>query len=204
MDKVIKLLEYFKKYQEKGMGADLARFGMWLNKEINGERIVEVPVEYQLSDDVTIGFLMGRLLGYGDVWTRMAFRDLPIQHFYDYGILKHTEQAKNPTKKEIADQSLLEQSTCFEAIKRLVKHKVLTEETDMDDRRVKRVRLTSFGKKVTEVATQQAFRLSNLLVGDLTDKEKKDLIRILRKLDHFHEDLYRKVERNRIIENYNL
>ena len=204
MEQVIKLLEYFKVYQDKGLGDDIGRFGLWLNKELGAEKVVEVPPAYSVSENAAIGFLLGGLLGFGDVWTRLAFRDLPIQHFYDFGIIKFIEVMKAPTKKEVADKSLLEQSTCFEAIKRLTKHGILEEQVDTDDRRVNRVKLTAYGRKIASKATQQSFLLSDLLVGDLVEEEKSDLTRLLKKLDRFHEDLYRNTDKDKIINHYRL
>ncbi|MEL7002963.1 MAG: MarR family winged helix-turn-helix transcriptional regulator [Bacteroidota bacterium] len=201
MDQVIRLLEYWKEFIKRGLGQDFENFGKWLTKETEREK--EIPKDYE-SPNMTIGFLLGGLMGYSEVWTKMTFRNLPIQNFHDFGTLKFIEALKNPTKKEVAEDSLVEASTCFEAIKRLVKNGLLVEETDQSDKRVKRVRLTAEGLKVTDEATRQASLLSNLLVGDLSEEEKKTLIGILKKLDHFHEDLYRKTERDNIIEHYSL
>ena len=204
MQQVIRLLEYFKTYQDKGLGDDLGRFGLWLNKELGLGKMIDVHGRYEVSVNVTIGFLLGELMSYGDVWSRLAFRDLPIQHFYDYGIVKFVEHEENPTKKEVANMSLLEQSTCFEAIRRLNKHGILSERVDQNDKRVKRGMLTDYGQKITNQATRKVFLLSDLLVGDLVDEEKEDLTRLLKKLDRFHEDLYRNTGKETIIENYDL
>ena len=204
IDLIIKVLNHWKNFKEKGLGHDLSKFGQWLIDEENKEKQKDIPEDYSVSPNMMIGFLLGGLMGYTEVWTKMTFRNLPIQNFHDFGTLKFIEALKRPTKKEIAEDSLVEQSTCFEALKRMAKNGLVEEETDERDKRVKRVKLTKNGQKVTNQATQQAFLLSNLLVGDITKEEKNTLIGILQKLDHFHEDLYRKTERDKIIEHYKL
>lgn len=202
IDQIIKLLDHWKNFKEKSLSDDLGQFGLWLNEKENKKK--EIPDDYTISPNMTIGFLLGGILGYLEVWTKMTFRNLPIQNFHDFGTLKFIEALKNPTKKEIAEDSLVEQSTCFEALKRMAKNELVEEETDERDKRVKRVKLTKYGKEITDQATHQAYLLSSLLVGDITDDEKQVLIGVLQKLDNFHEDLYRKVDRDKIIEYYKL
>ena len=153
MDQIIKLLEYWKKFTERGMGEELDRFGLWLNQEhisekVNNEQLV--PDDFNNSTNFTIGYLLGSMTGYGEMWTKLSFRNLPIQNFHDFGTLKFIQHTQNPTKKEVANDSMLEQSTCFEVIKRLVKNDMLSEENDPNDKRVKRVKLTKNSKKITK------------------------------------------------------
>ena len=184
------------------MGNDLSRFGVWLNKELNEQKATEIRDEYKVSKNVQIGFLLGHMMAFGEIWTKLAFRDLPIQHFHDFGTLKFIEHHVNPTKKEIADDSMVEQSSCFEALKRLNKNGLLVDEVDKTDKRAKRVKLTKKGKETILRAMQQSYALSDLLVGDLIDEEKDRLIELLGKLNHFHEDLYRTTDKTRVIKGF--
>ena len=161
MDQIIKLLEYWKKFTERGMGEELDRFGLWLNQEhisekVNNEQLV--PDDFNNSTNFTIGYLLGSMTGYGEMWTKLSFRNLPIQNFHDFGTLKFIQHTQNPTKKEVANDSMLEQSTCFEVIKRLVKNDMLSEENDPNDKRVKRVKLTKYGFEVIERATSPTLK----------------------------------------------
>ncbi|MEL7145084.1 MAG: winged helix DNA-binding protein [Bacteroidota bacterium] len=207
MDQIIKLLQYWKKYTDRGLGEELDRFGHWLANELSQAESHQRPDMVDLDQlplNFKVGFLLGNLLTYVDMWSKMAFRNLPIHNFHDFGSLKFIEQEKNPTKKEIATDSLVEQSTCFEAIKRMTKKGLLEETTDETDKRVKRVCLTKYGQEVANKATEQTMKLSNLMVADLTEDEKVIVIRLLSKMEKFHNDLYLNADKSDIIKNYDL
>ena len=128
MDEIIELLQYWKSYSDKGLGSNLGRFGLWLNEQKNQAKNTEVPNEFQVSPNIKIGFLLGHIMAFGEIWTKLAFRDLPIQHFHDFGTLRFIEAQINPTKKEIAEDSFMEQSSCFEALKRMTKNGLIKDE----------------------------------------------------------------------------
>ncbi len=204
MDEIIELLQYWKSYSDKGLGSNLGRFGLWLNEQKNQAKNTEVPNEFQVSPNIKIGFLLGHIMAFGEIWTKLAFRDLPIQHFHDFGTLRFIEAQINPTKKEIAEDSFMEQSSCFEALKRMTKNGLIKDETDKHDKRVKRVKITQKGKKILEKATHQSMVLSDLLVGDLTEDEKLQLITLLEKLGSFHIDLYTNTSKEKVIDSFKL
>ena len=206
MDQIIKLLEFWKKYKEQGFSDDFARFGIWLNNEIPSEQDTSSTPQEVLEGDknTKIGYYLGELIEFSDHWTKLAFRNLPITGWTDFGILKGVEYSDTPTKKELVQHAVAEQSTIFEAIKRLQKYGLLEEVIDKDDRRVRRVKMTKEGKKVIDAATHQAIQLSNLFVADLSEDEKKVLIDILLKLNNFHRDLYQEMPKEKVVETYGL
>jgi len=207
MKEAIRLLQYWQEYLELSPQPSLERFSEWLRDKLNPSvenDEMQVPGQYQISLNMSVGFLLGQIIAYGEIWTKVAFRNLPIQHFHDFGTLMFIERNDNPTKKEIAEDSLQEQSSCFEAIKRMTRDGLLKDKEDKEDKRVRRVSLTSKGKEVVASAMEQAYYLSDLLVGDLTDEEKKELVKALQKLGSFHEALYRSGGKEKAIDNYNL
>ncbi|MEM6523742.1 MAG: MarR family winged helix-turn-helix transcriptional regulator [Bacteroidota bacterium] len=204
MDEILKLLGFWKTYTEQGLGNNLSHFGLWLNNELTKTETEKIPDQFNISTNVKIGFLLGHIMAYGEVWIKLAFRDLPIQHFHDFGTLRFIQVHKNPTKKEIAEDSMMEQSSCFESLKRLTKAGLLIDQADKNDKRVKRVKLTKIGNQVLEAATKQSFALSDLLVGDLNPDEKEQLIRLLEKLGKFHEHLYQNSPKEKITQAFKL
>ena len=207
MKEAIQLLQFWQEYLEMGHQPNLERFSVWLQNKLKKQHENEkmhVPGQYMVSQNMAIGFLLGNVMAYAEIWIKATFRNLPIQHFHDFGTLKFIEEKRNPTKKEVAEDSLLEQSSCFEAIKRMTKSGLLKDQEDKKDKRVRRVSLTAKGKKVIEDAMQQAYHLSELLVGDLTEEEKEGFIKVLQKLGSFHEDLYRSGGKDKAISQYGL
>ena len=206
MDKIIALLQHWQSYQGQGFPEDLSRFGVWLHyATLPNEEDDRTPGEVLQSDENSqIGYHLGELIGFTEHWTKLAFRDLPITGWTDFGILKAVEFGENPTKKEIAVQAIAEQSTIFEAIKRLQKNGLLDEIQDEEDKRVRRVKMTDKGKTIINNATRKAIHLSRLLVADLLPDEKSVLIKMLKKLNHFHREMYQEMPKENVIENYAL
>jgi DNA-binding MarR family transcriptional regulator len=202
MKTVINLLEKFQEYSEKtSQEPNLHDFGVWLQatQRDNSRYTFDkrgIPV------DPMIGYYLGNLMGFSEAWSKLALESLPLKSLTDFGILKYVEQHKNPTKRMVAKHALAEETTIFEAIKRLIKIGLLSESANPDDKRSKLVSLTTKGQKVTNFATEKVFNLSRLLVGDLSEEEKQSLLSILEKLQKFHEHMYHQTERAKISEDY--
>jgi DNA-binding MarR family transcriptional regulator len=187
-------------FQKIDASGSLEHFGSWLNLRYNKREEIATD-EPEVNDgglDVMAGYVIGALSNFVDVWVKIAYQDLPLVSLHDFGIIKTVEYGGNPTKKMIADQSLMERSTCMEAIKRMVKEGLFEEEPDSEDRRRKRVRLTPYGKEVNQEVTLRMTKLGTLLVGDLDDTEKKSVIPPLQKLLNFHKKLYFEEDREAV------
>ena len=204
INQIIKLIEYWKAFRAQGAAGNLEAFGQWLAQQEAQNKTFDVPNEYFQSPNLAVGFLLGNVMAYAEVWTKLAFRDLPLQGFHDFGMLKFVEDKTNPTKKEVAADSILEDSTTFEAIKRLGKQGLLAEAPDPKDRRVRRVTITEAGKQVVQQAMQQAVAMSDLLVGNLDAQEKEALINMLQKLAQFHDHMYRNTTKEHVITQYKM
>ena len=206
MDKIIQLLQDYQAYSEKGIPEDFALFGEWLKQKYADEQeyLTNAQDVNEAGLDVMAAYVLGGLTSFVEMWLKLSYQDIPLGSLGDFGILKGVEFMRNPSKKMIADQLIMERTTCMESIKRLVKEGVLSEETDPDDRRVKRVSLTPYGREVTEKVNQKMMALGHLLMGNLSEVEKKSLLPPLKKLLDFHDYLYRKKGKEEVKELYNL
>ncbi|MBV6646842.1 MAG: winged helix DNA-binding protein [Cyclobacteriaceae bacterium] len=204
MNEILSLLNLWKEYTELGKPVDIQLFGKWLNEKDLRERKERSTGSFQADEEAMIGFYLGNVISFSEVWTKVCLRDLPIVGFGDYGVLNFILKKENPTKKEVVQFHVGENSTSFETIKRLMKQGLIEEKVDSEDRRLRRVRLTEEGKRVSQLALHQAMKLSRLLVGNLSDNEKKSLLQILEKLFNFHYNLYHQSDKEKVIENYGL
>lgn len=204
MEKVIELMEAWKRYLEEGQGEDLGDFGQWLSNQKRSAESASMPKPPSPGYRMEFGRYFGTLTGFAEAWERIAFRDLPIKGFSDFDILNQVRQQGNPTKNTIAQNSTLEQSTLFESIKRLQKKGFLRDEVDATDRRVKRVHLTPEGEAVIEQAVEKAFKMSHLIVGDLSEEEIVNMIGLLKRLNAFHAHLHKTKSKDDIKDMYDL
>lgn len=204
MKTIINLLEKFEQYAEStSKEVKLHEFGAWLQDRESKNTVFSFD-QQGIPVDPMIGYYLGNLMGFSEVWSKLALENLPLKSLNDFGVLKYIEQEKKPTKRMVAKHALAEDSTIFEVLKRLAKQGLLKESTNPDDKRSRFVSLTAEGKKLTQIATEKVFRLSYLLVGDLSDEEKQNLLSILEKLQKFHERMYRTVDRDEISAKYDL
>lgn len=201
-EKILELLNYWQEYIGNHT-PELSGFAQWLldhkGKETEKKPQAEdgdyhspskhyILEEYSLDDQITL--FWGRLIRYTHLWSKKALQNLSIHSIEEYGLLKSVELLKSARKSDLVKYSLLESTTCFEMIKRLVRTGFLKESVDTQDKRSRRVALTSQGKKTISEADVQMKQLSALLMGDLNEEQKTELLLLLRQLNLFHENLY--------------
>ena len=75
-------------------------------------------------------------------------------------------------------------------MKRMIDAGLIEEVTDKQDKRVRRVKLTAKGKRTRENFFQQSVSDLKLKSGNLSETEKKELIRLLAYLEKFHTNIY--------------
>ena len=204
MENVIKLLEAYKKFLDHGFPPNLEYFGKWLSESLHHERPKDQKVNQLApeSKSAMLAYSLGILMSFSELWTKLAFKDLPLVNISDFGILKYIEITRQPTKKDVAENSIMEKSTCFEAIKRLERNNLLEEFADPNDKRARRVNLTTEGEKIIDRATVQTQKLSGLLIGDLNEKEVSLMLDVITKLNKFHKKLYKEGQKDKIIATY--
>ena len=78
-----------------------------------------------------------------------------------------------------------EKPSGFAVIKRLLKHDLVNERNDENDKRSKRVFLTDKGKALFFATVKQLNKVALIVSGDLTQDEKKQLYPLLKKIRRF-------------------
>ena len=196
LERLRELIDYWIEFSKSHKNEGLSAFGKWLYNRTAQPKQSGNPdfsVDEIYSKKMQLGYLFGQLSNFTDLWGKLAFKDLPIRSFEDYGILKEVEYKKSPSKNELAGTLVNEKSTAFEIIKRLIRDGMLKEHIDPEDKRIRRVQLTDYGKKIAQQADQMAAKVSELLVGHSTDEEIDLLLKIFSELETFHSNLHSNV-----------
>ena len=203
---VIELVSSYEAYLKEDHPDDLYLFSEWLKQRMAEERAYLTNDKFvdEAGVNAMTGYLLGGIASYLDIWVKLTFSDTPLTSLYDFGIIKAVQRYRNPTKKKIASEIITDYSSCIEMIKRLVKNGYLTEKEDEKDKRTKLVRLTKKGKDLIKVIDIKMKHLSDLIAGDLPETDKISLIHICKKLNLFHEQLYRTKNKETIKTLYNL
>jgi DNA-binding MarR family transcriptional regulator len=193
LDHLIQLLTDFRDFKRETGSESFPIFGEWLKqKYAQAEQFqTDEPTVNEAGVDVIASYLIGGITGYVETWIKLTYDGLPLHSLGDFSIMKSVEQLGSPSKKEIAARVIMEHSTCIESIKRLIRSGLLREKTDVNDKRLKRVMLTDAGVALLTEVDKKMMGLGTLLMGNLSETEKRSLIPILSKLNDFHRDLYR-------------
>jgi DNA-binding MarR family transcriptional regulator len=94
------------------------------------------------------------------------------------------------TKIQLIEKNGHEKQTGTQIIKRLLESGFLEEKNDEDDKRSKRLNLTKKGEEIFHTSVSKVNLTSKVLSGKLSDNEKDELLRILKKLNEFHSHIY--------------
>ena len=191
------LINEWEDYTEADHSPTLSEFAEWLHGKHAENQEVDLPEEIigeieRESLDNTVAGYFGMLVQLSNVWIKITFKRTPFQGFPDYGIAQFIMHAGTPTKSRVTDWSTLERSTAFEVIRRLQKLELLEEFPDPEDGRVKRVKISRKGRAALKKADVRVNQISKLMMGNLTEKKKIDLLKLLLSLTDFHLKEYKK------------
>ncbi|MEL6357425.1 MAG: MarR family winged helix-turn-helix transcriptional regulator [Bacteroidota bacterium] len=205
METAIQLLTEYDEYLRHGIPGDMALFGEWLKQKYSKqEHHSPQESDFEQGIDMMTGNQLGGLTPFVETWTKLAFQDIPLVSLNDFGILKTVQFLGAPTKKTILANAVMERTTCNEIIKRLIREGVFQESVDQEDRRLRRVQLTEIGKKMVPIVDRKMEALNKLLVGNLTEVEKRSILSPLKKLSEFYDYLYRQRSKEEIKALYKL
>jgi DNA-binding MarR family transcriptional regulator len=84
----------------------------------------------------------------------------------------------------------MEKTSGIEIINRLIRQEFIEQFDDEKDKRSKLLRITETGRRELMMILPRMNMVSKIVVGTLTKEEQNILTYLLRKLDHFHNDIY--------------
>ncbi|MEM9896791.1 MAG: MarR family winged helix-turn-helix transcriptional regulator, partial [Bacteroidota bacterium] len=140
------LIGHWVDYSKKRSNPSVEGFSTWLKARISPPSLESASSLKEKK--ICLGQVFGRIINFTEMWGKLAFKDLPIKQFEDFGILMEVKYRRNPSKNEVANLLLNEKSTAFEIIKRLIRDGLLMEEVDRHDKRIRRITLSDYGQEV--------------------------------------------------------
>lgn len=148
-------------------------------------KIVETNFDH-MPLEPQIGRLIGVLTRYFRFSCRQKMPKIGLSGLDEFGCLANIWQLGNPNKTELAEAEVLELTTVVEIVKRLERLQLVVEEIDANDRRSKRLTLTTEGANVLFKSIEILHQISNESFSELTMTEKVALQTILKKLQQKH------------------
>ena len=191
------IIEAFKQYQLSENSSDknsLSDFAKWINdkEEVNSEVELVLPTahlnNYEL--EVEISTMVISLNRYSRLLIKKGLIGFPELVSEDFTYLYTLMDVESMTKIKLIEKNVHEKPTGLEVIKRLLKHGLVGEKNDENDKRSKQVFLTDKGRALFFATIEQMNKIALVVSGDLSKNEKKQLHRLLKKLAHFHNPIY--------------
>ncbi|WP_375562919.1 MarR family winged helix-turn-helix transcriptional regulator [Bernardetia sp. OM2101] len=208
-----KAQEYETQTGQKLEKDDLAIFSKWLYVQthscvsqvskneasqdcISKEEIKLEPTGETL--DSIIGKFIGFMYRFAKFYTKKALEDSPLTTLDDFTYLGSIMLKEGSTKTEIIDYHIHEKTTGIEILKRLKKNHFITEKKSLTDGRSKSLFITEAGRGIFFAHVGSMQKIGELIVGDLQESEKRQLISLLNRLNDFHQPIYHENKKENI------
>lgn len=169
-------------------------FRVWMNDK---KYVDESPTKIFKNENHQVSFtenevckqvlLLGR---YSKLLIRKGLGDFPELANEEFTYLYRLKDEPFLTKIQLIEKNGHEKQTGTQIIKRLLEAGFLEEKNDKDDKRSKRLNLTKKGEEIFHASVSNVNLISKILSGKLSDSEKSEFLKILRKLNEFHSHIY--------------
>jgi DNA-binding MarR family transcriptional regulator len=147
--------------------------------------------------------IIGRIQKLNMNYANLALKGSELNQIEEYGILQTIKQDKNPKKTEIIYANLLELSSGTDMLTRLKNRGLIKEYDDKEDKRSKRIELTTKGEKAIEATKLKIFKNAKLLMNDLSEDDKALCIQLLKNIEIKFSALWQKHKGKEFEEIYN-
>lgn len=169
-------------------------FRLWMNDK---KYTNESPTKLFTNENHNVSFTENEickqillLSRYSKLLIRKGLSDFPNLANEEFTYLYRLKDEPDLTKIQLIEKNGHEKQTGTQIIKRLLEAGFVEEKNDQDDKRSKRLNLTKKGEETFHQSVASVNQTSKILSGTLSDDEKKELLKILKKLNEFHSHLY--------------
>jgi DNA-binding MarR family transcriptional regulator len=198
IDLIKALLDHIENYEKEFGNSDLKEFSIYLKDKVATEqpKSSELPFDkhnyqnYKSYAEVEFSTLLTNLYRFAKHYMKKAFANMEIKTIDEFGFLASLLRQKSMTKNELISQHLLETSSGSEIIKRLIKNGLIQEIPDENDKRAKRVLLTDKGKATIFASFDEMHKISEIIIGNLSQEELKQALAVFNKLSFFHQHIH--------------
>lgn len=196
--KLLKLLiEHLEDYEKEYSNSDLKEFSLFLNDRLmignlppKSKYKKEDYKKYKSFAEVEFSTLLAGLFRFAKHYTKKALSDSNIKTLDEFGFLSTLLREESMLKKELIDSHLMEVSSGSEIIKRMIKHGLIYEYPDENDKRAKRISLTKEGVKEIMGTFDNMQMAAQIVMGNLSMEEVKTTLKVMNKLTYFHNHIH--------------
>jgi DNA-binding MarR family transcriptional regulator len=186
---LVKLWGIFEEQYPKGSIADFFRHSLAASD-------VQQPIaaEGKLVPDLNgrLVILLRRIGKFHIAYSNKALEGTGLGQMEEFGILVTIFNQGNPIKSEAIYNNIMELSSGTNMLVRMKKQGLVTEYADNEDKRVKRLKVTTKGLETLQKAKELVLKVAHMMVHDLTDDDKQLCIHLLDPVDKRFSGMFQK------------
>jgi len=157
--------------------------------ELRGDLPSEELVDKD-GPDTDISILIVLLFRYAKGYIKKAMKESKINTADEFSFLITLMTYESLNKTELIMKQVMEKTSGTEIINRLLKMGLVEQFNDINDKRSVRVKITQTGRMELLKVLPQMNVVSQIVAGNLNETEKTMLAYMLRKLEHYHNEIF--------------
>lgn len=195
---VLDLVQEFDAQNQENLeySMDIEGFKQWVAHS-EGMNTVEEDPDWEGKDkgrspESVINTLIVHMNRYAKSYSKSAIHNSDFSTQEDFIYLINLKAFGAMSKMELVKKNVQEKSAGMQIINRLIRQGWVNQTDSEIDKRSKLIEVNEKGLAVLEKQMDEVRDATRIVTGDLTHKEKMQLIVLLKKLDDFHEPIYLK------------
>jgi DNA-binding MarR family transcriptional regulator len=158
-------------------------------REISGDKEAWLTDEYR-NEARDISILIVLMNRYAKWYIKRVLKDSHLHTPDEFSFLITLMTYDSLSKSELITKQVMEKTSGTEIINRLIKRGLIVESADDNDKRSVRVSITRPGREEILRLLPLMGKVTKIVKGNLSNDEVNTLSYLLKKLDHFHNDIY--------------
>jgi len=189
MNKTVQLVNEWGAYEANHPEAsveDFCRFYLINEREKENREQLFEGTGIPQRPELILSKLLGRIMRMFSVYAEDAIKTTGLKRADEFYFLAYIDQAKNPRKTEVIYSGIIELSTGLSILEQLKKAGFIEEKDDPEDKRSKRVNITSEGKAVLFSCYEKFRQVGDILFGEMATEDMQLCIQLLQPIDTRH------------------
>jgi DNA-binding MarR family transcriptional regulator len=183
MNKTVQLVNEWGRFEEHHPDGNIEDFcRLFLAKKSEEKGVLTGGVAPPTSQGLLLK-IIGRIHKLNMIYATSALAGTGLNQVEEFGILLTIQKEVNPRKTDIIFANLFELSSGTDMLNRLLKRKLIKESKDVEDKRSKRIELTSAGEYAIELSKRKMGKLSRMMMNDLTEDDRQICIQLLKDIE---------------------
>lgn len=178
VDLVTKWAKFVEKYPQASID-DFCRHHLITKRENKNINNLFSGTGLPPNNNIILTKLINRINKLNLLYFNLVLPETGLEHMDDFQFLVIISNLKNPMKTEVINHNFSELSTGLLIIERLKKRKYITEHSNPDDKRSKRLKITEKGQKILDGCYAKLRRIHEMMYYDLSEEDIKLCIQLL-------------------------